>query len=124
MKSAEAAPVPSAAWCEKGMVYRMDNPNLIYGINGPVVTIRDTRDFSMMEMVFVGKERLVGEVIGIHIKDEVFTPDGKVDICKIRPVARLGYFDYTVVEKSFEMPAPRVSPKDQVLVDKGLEGKV
>ena len=67
---------------------------------------------------------IVGEVIGIHIKDEVFTPDGKVDICKIRPVARLGYFDYTVVEKSFEMPAPRVSPKDQVLVDKGLEGKV
>ena len=47
-----------------------------------------------------------------------------MDICKIRPVARLGYFDYTVVEKSFEMPAPRVSPKDQVLVDKGLEGKV
>ena len=67
---------------------------------------------------------IVGEVIGIHITDEVFTPDGKVDICKIRPVARLGYFDYTVVEKSFEMPAPRVSPKDQVLVDKGLEGKV
>ena len=67
---------------------------------------------------------IVGEVIGIHIKDEVFTPDGKVDICKIRPVARLGYFDYTVVEKSFEMPAPRVSAKDQILVDKGLEGKV
>ena len=67
---------------------------------------------------------IVGEVIGIHIKDEVFTPDGKVDICKIRPVARLGYFDYTVVEKSFEMPAPRVSAKDQILVDIGLEGKV
>ena len=67
---------------------------------------------------------IVGEVIGIHIKDDVFTPDGKVDICKIRPVARLGYFDYTVVEKSFEMPAPRVSAKDQILVDKGLEGKV
>ena len=29
-----------------------------------------------------------------------------------------------IVEKSVEMPAPRVSPKDQVLVDKGLEGKV
>ena len=67
---------------------------------------------------------IVGEVIGIHIKDEVFTGDGKVDICKIRPVARLGYFDYTVVEKSFEMPAPRVSAKDQLLVDQGLEGRV
>lgn len=67
---------------------------------------------------------IVGEVIGIHIKDEFILPDGKVDICRIKPVARLGYFDYTVVEKSFEMPAPRVDPKDQVLVDKGLEGKV
>lgn len=67
---------------------------------------------------------IIGEVIGIHIKDDVITSDGKVDICKIRPVARLGYFDYTVIEKSFEMSAPRVSAKDQVLVDKGLEGRI
>ncbi len=39
--------------------------NVIYGINGPVITVRDTADFSMMEMVYVGKDRLVGEVIGI-----------------------------------------------------------
>ena len=43
----------------------MDNQNVIYGINGPVVTVKGTRSFSMMEMVFVGKERLVGEIIGI-----------------------------------------------------------
>ncbi|NLJ31345.1 MAG: V-type ATP synthase subunit A [Clostridiales bacterium] len=43
----------------------MENQNVIYGINGPVVTVKDTRSFSMMEMVFVGNERLVGEVIGI-----------------------------------------------------------
>ena len=65
---------------------------------------------------------IVGEVIGIHIKDEVIT-DGKVDIEKISPLARLGYFDYTVVEKSFEIPAPRVSPERQAFVDVGLEGK-
>lgn len=40
-------------------------PNSIYGINGPVVTVRDATEFSMMEMVYVGRERLVGEVIGI-----------------------------------------------------------
>lgn len=39
--------------------------NLVYGINGPVVTVKDTKDFSMLEMVFVGEKRLVGEVIGI-----------------------------------------------------------
>ena len=39
--------------------------NKIYSINGPVVTVRDTSDFSMMEMVYVGNKRLMGEVIGI-----------------------------------------------------------
>lgn len=39
--------------------------NVIYGVNGPVVTVKDATGFSMMEMVFVGAERLVGEVIGI-----------------------------------------------------------
>ncbi|MCI1991231.1 MAG: V-type ATP synthase subunit A, partial [Oscillospiraceae bacterium] len=43
----------------------MDTQDLIFGINGPVVTVRNSRTFSMMEMVLVGKERLVGEVIGI-----------------------------------------------------------
>ena len=43
----------------------MDNNNVIYGINGPVVTVRNTKSFSMMEMVYVGRSRLVGEVIGI-----------------------------------------------------------
>jgi len=67
---------------------------------------------------------IIGEVIGIHIKDAYISADGKVDICKIKPLARLGYFDYTVVEKSFEIPPPTVSPEKQFLVDKGLEGKV
>ena len=68
---------------------------------------------------------IIAEVIGIHIKDEVILPNGKIDICNIQPVARLGYADFTVVNNSFEMPAPKVSdPKLQVLVDKGLKGKV
>ncbi|MEG1886859.1 MAG: V-type ATP synthase subunit A, partial [Oscillospiraceae bacterium] len=39
--------------------------NVIYGINGPVVKVLRSNDFSMQEMVFVGNERLVGEVINI-----------------------------------------------------------
>ena len=39
--------------------------NTIYGINGPVVTVKNTKDFSMQEMVRVGHNRLIGEVIGI-----------------------------------------------------------
>lgn len=43
----------------------MENNNVIYGINGPVVTVKNTDSFEMMEMVHVGKQRLVGEIIGI-----------------------------------------------------------
>ena len=38
---------------------------VIYSINGPVVKVRNTDIFSMMEMVYVGERRLIGEVIGL-----------------------------------------------------------
>lgn len=41
------------------------NNNVIYGINGPVVTVKNADCFEMMEMVHVGEQNLVGEVIGI-----------------------------------------------------------
>lgn len=41
------------------------NENVIYSINGPVVTVKDTNAFSMLEMVYVGHARLIGEVISI-----------------------------------------------------------
>lgn len=37
----------------------------IYGINGPVIYLRGNTGFSMSEMVYVGRERLVGEVIAL-----------------------------------------------------------
>jgi len=37
----------------------------IYGINGPVVKVRGDHPFRMMEMVLVGHERLIGEVIRV-----------------------------------------------------------
>ena len=39
--------------------------NVIYSINGPVVTVKNAVSFQMMEMVFVGHKRLIGEVINI-----------------------------------------------------------
>lgn len=44
------------------------NDNVIYGINGPVVTVKNTDSFEMMEMVHVGEQNLVGEIIGITDK--------------------------------------------------------
>ena len=46
----------------------MENNDVIFGINGPVVTVKNSRTFSMMEMVYVGEQRLVGEVIKITDK--------------------------------------------------------
>lgn len=43
--------------------------NRIYGINGPVITLLGNTGFSMMEMVLVGHDRLVGEVIGINDRE-------------------------------------------------------
>ena len=37
----------------------------IYGINGPIITIKGNLGFKMSEMVYVGEHRLVGEVIGL-----------------------------------------------------------
>jgi flavin reductase (DIM6/NTAB) family NADH-FMN oxidoreductase RutF len=45
---------------------------------------------------------IVAKVIGVHIANE-FIVDGKVDLLKIRPIARLGYMDYTVLESTFSM---------------------
>ena len=49
----------------------MENQNVVYGINGPVVTVLKTKAFSMMEMVYVGEKKLVGEVI--TVTDELTT---------------------------------------------------
>ena len=51
-----------------------------------------------------------GEVIGIHIRDEVMT-DGMVDMSKFKPIARLGYLDYSITDNVFSMPFPDAGPK-------------
>ncbi len=43
----------------------MAENNVIFGINGPVVTVQGPTSLRMKEMVHVGEQRLVGEVIGV-----------------------------------------------------------
>ena len=43
----------------------MAKTGVIYGINGPVVSLLGDSGFQMNEMVHVGREKLVGEVIGL-----------------------------------------------------------
>ena len=64
-------------------------------------------------------EVVYAEVMRIHVHDEVITPEGKLDIPKIRPLARLGYYDYTSITEVFEMCVPGAHG----LLNAGLEGK-
>ncbi|KAL0935589.1 flavoprotein oxygenase [Colletotrichum truncatum] len=57
-----------------------------------------------------------GKVVGVHIDERILT-NGKIDVRKTNPIARLGYFEYAVVRDSFEM----VVPGDKRLLI-GLEG--
>ncbi|MBQ4313633.1 MAG: V-type ATP synthase subunit A [Clostridia bacterium] len=47
----------------------MNSTNVIYSINGPVVTIKGATGLAMMEMVYVGEQRLAGEVIRMNSKE-------------------------------------------------------
>jgi len=60
-----------------------------------------------------------GEVVRIHVADDVVTPEGKLDIPKIQPIARMGYYDYTCVRDTFEMKIPGASDEAAA----GLEGR-
>ena len=46
-----------------------------------------------------------GQVIGMHI-DERFMKNGRFDLAAVKPIARCGYDEYTVVEKVFAMTRP------------------
>jgi flavin reductase (DIM6/NTAB) family NADH-FMN oxidoreductase RutF len=46
-----------------------------------------------------------GEVVGIHI-DEKYIKNGILDAAAMKPIARLGYRDYSVVTELFQMTRP------------------
>jgi flavin reductase (DIM6/NTAB) family NADH-FMN oxidoreductase RutF len=46
-----------------------------------------------------------GMVVGIHIDESVIV-DGMIDVARFKPLGRLGYMDYTVVDAPFTMMRP------------------
>jgi flavin reductase (DIM6/NTAB) family NADH-FMN oxidoreductase RutF len=48
---------------------------------------------------------VIGIITGIHIADDVII-DGKVDVTRYQPLARLGYMDYARVTDVFAMARP------------------
>lgn len=48
---------------------------------------------------------VLGTVTGVHIDDEALT-DGRLDVTRYQPVARLGYDDFCAVDRLFQMVRP------------------
>ena len=48
---------------------------------------------------------IIGEVTGVHLRDDCIV-DGRFDVTRYRPVARLGYQDYTVVREVITLVRP------------------
>ncbi len=48
---------------------------------------------------------VLGRVIGVHISDDLLT-DGRIDMGKLKPIARLGYLDYARIDTVFTMERP------------------
>jgi flavin reductase (DIM6/NTAB) family NADH-FMN oxidoreductase RutF len=42
---------------------------------------------------------IIGRVIGVHIRSSALNEHGMIDLPKIKPIARCGYYQYTVVER-------------------------
>lgn len=76
-----------------------------------VVSFPNPGSISAADVVF-------GRVLAVHIDDDALTSDGLIDVLGIQPIARMGYYDYTVVDNKFEMIIPGQNP---VLLA-GLEG--
>jgi flavin reductase (DIM6/NTAB) family NADH-FMN oxidoreductase RutF len=48
---------------------------------------------------------VIGEVVDIHLRDDCLI-DGRFDVTRYKPLARMGYRDYTVVERLISMNRP------------------
>ena len=70
----------------------------------------ECRFLQTVEMPSTHAERgnfvVFGEVLGFHIDDSIVNEGGLVEPPRFRPLARLGYMDYTSVEQVFSMLRP------------------
>lgn len=49
---------------------------------------------------------IIGTVRRLHIREDAIDKIGKIDIEKIKPLSRMGYIDYTSINKTFSMSMP------------------
>jgi flavin reductase (DIM6/NTAB) family NADH-FMN oxidoreductase RutF len=75
--------------------------------------VRSMATYDLREAVNTSAQPVPSDV------DEFVLPSGKLEILRIKPIARRGYYDHTVVGEIFEMRIPNVNEAEMA----GLEGK-
>lgn len=89
----------------------------------------ECRHWRTIELPDVDAERgtghylVIGQVVGIYIDDR-FLKDGRVDTGAMRPIARMGYMDYAVVnpESVFTLNRPTIEEDGTVATSDGWDG--
>ncbi|MFE3836153.1 flavin reductase family protein [Pseudogemmobacter sonorensis] len=51
---------------------------------------------------------VIAEVLAVHLRDDCLTGEGRFDVTRYAPLARLGYLDFGAVEEVFELRRPRL----------------
>lgn len=111
----------------------MASENLIYGINGPVVTVKGKTDLSMMEMVYVGDAHLAGEVIGIesdkttiqvYEETDGLCPGEKVYSTGSQMCVTLGPGILSNIFDGIERPLPALENMSGCFISKGISTAV
>ena len=78
-------------------------------INCPRVAIApatfECRLTQIVQLEGQSNHAVFGEVVGVHM-NEAFIEDGKFDVTKFIPLSRLGYRDYSMVDKTFTLARP------------------
>ncbi len=107
----------------------MERTAKIYGINGPLVTIKGETDLKMGEMVYVGAEKLVGEVIRLNSEmatiqvfeetsglkpGETIYPTGATLSVTLAPGIITNIFD------GIERPLAQIAEKSGAYIDRGF----
>ena len=104
--------------------------NTIYSINGPVVTIKGKTDLEMMEMVYVGKARLVGEVIRMNDRETTIQvyeetsglgPGAKVETTGMPLSVELGPGMLENIYDGIQRPLPEIRDLTGSNITRGIE---
>lgn len=106
-----------------------ENIGIISGINGPIVYLKGNTGFRMAEMVYVGAEKLVGEVIGLTTEattvqvyeetsglkpgDEVYSTGAPISVT-LGPGILDNIFD------GIERPLSEIAARSGIYIDRGV----